>query len=304
MKPTLLILAAGIGSRYGSLKQIDGLGPHGETIIDYSVYDAIQAGFGKVVFVIRRSIEQEFKESFAGKFSDQIEIDYVLQELDNIPAGMSVPDGRQKPWGTGHAVLVSADAIQEPFAMINADDYYGREAFQGMADYLRSLSIDAMEYSIMGYKLENTLSENGAVSRGICEKDTEGYLTAITERTKIYKAEAGIGFDEDAAFQVLAADTPVSMNMMGFTPTVFPLAQRYFAQFMAERGTELKSEFYIPSILAQAITEDTAKVKVLSSDANWFGVTYKDDRPVVVSKLAQLTSEGIYPAPLWAVEKA
>lgn len=299
MKPTLLILAAGIGSRYGSLKQIDGLGPSGETIIDYSVYDAIQAGFGKVVFVIRKSIEQEFKESFSGKFSNQIEVDYVLQELDNIPEGLTYPEDRVKPWGTGHAVLVAKDAIDTPFAMINADDFYGREAFVTMADYLKTLDPSKPTFCMVGYKLENTLSENGFVSRGVCVSDKDDFLETVTERTKIGRENGKIIFKEDDKEVELAPDTVVSMNMFGFTPALFPMGETYFREFMEEKGHLPKAEFYVPLILSQMIDQNKGSVKVLTSDATWFGVTYKEDRPIVVSKLENLVSQGVYPRSLW-----
>ncbi|MDX2248295.1 MAG: sugar phosphate nucleotidyltransferase [Bacteroidia bacterium] len=299
MKPTLLILAAGIGSRYGSLKQIDGLGPHGETIIDYSVYDAIRAGFGKVVFVIRKSIEQEFKDSFSGKFSSQIEVDYVLQEIEYVPVGLSYTPERVKPWGTGQAVLVAHDAIKEPFAMINADDFYGKEAFETMANYLVSLDITQPTFCMVGYKLENTLSEHGFVSRGVCVSDENNYLLTVTERTKIGVSGDHIVYQEGETEVILPGDTIVSMNMFGFTPALFPLAEEYFTSFIRENGFNPKSEFYVPSILSRMINEGRGSVKVLSSDATWFGVTYKEDRPIVVGKIRDLVAKGDYPEKLW-----
>ncbi|MEZ4825349.1 MAG: nucleotidyltransferase [Bacteroidia bacterium] len=299
MKPTLLILAAGIGSRYGSLKQIDGLGPHGETIIDYSVYDAIRAGFGKVVFVIRKSIEQEFKDSFSGKFSSLIEVDYVLQEIEYVPSGLTYIQDRVKPWGTGHAVWVSRDAISAPFAMINADDFYGKEAFETMAGFLTRVDVSRPDFCMVGYKLENTLSENGFVSRGVCVSDPNGFLQSVTERTKIGRSGDHIVFQEGESEVVLAPDTIVSMNMFGFTPAFFPLAEAYFSDFIRENGMNPKSEFYVPSVLSRMIDENKGSVKVLSSNATWFGVTYKEDRPVVVEKIEALINRGDYPRKLW-----
>ncbi|MEM7371340.1 MAG: sugar phosphate nucleotidyltransferase [Bacteroidota bacterium] len=303
MKPTLLILAAGIGSRYGSLKQMDQLGPSGETIIDYSVYDAIHAGFGKVVFVIRQSIEAEFRSHFDKRFADQIQVDYVLQELDNVPEGIVVPEDRVKPWGTGHAVLVAADAIQEPFAMINADDFYGREAFVTMATFLSQREPTENAYCMVGYKLENTLSDFGSVSRGVCLTDADGYLESVTERTKIVRTESGIVFQDGEESISLAADTIVSMNMFGFTPTVFAYCKEYFEEFIRQRSHELKSEFYVPIVISKALDQQRITLKVLSSDANWFGVTYKEDKPVVMANLADLTEQGVYPKGLWKVEE-
>ncbi|MEZ4773949.1 MAG: sugar phosphate nucleotidyltransferase [Bacteroidia bacterium] len=300
MKPTLLILAAGIGSRYGSLKQIDGLGPSGETIIDYSVYDAIRAGFGKVVFVIRKSIEQEFKDSFSGKFSSEIEVDYVLQEIEYVPQGLSYTPERVKPWGTGQAVLVARDVIQEPFAMINADDFYGKEAFETMARFLMTLDITQPTFCMVGYKLENTLSEHGFVSRGVCVSDENDFLLTVTERTKIGVSGDKIVYQEGETEVSLPPDTIVSMNMFGFTPALFPMAESYFSAFIRENGFNPKSEFYVPSILSRMIDEKRGSVKVLSSDATWFGVTYKEDRPIVVGKIAELVEKGDYPPKLWA----
>ena len=299
MKPTLLILAAGIGSRYGSLKQIDGLGPNGETIIDYSVYDAIRAGFGKVVFVIRRNIEQEFKESFAGKFADKIEVDYVLQELDNVPEGITYSSERTRPWGTGHAVMVAEDVIDTPFAMINADDFYGQDAFKTMCDYLSGLQANDPLFCMVAYKLENTLSKNGFVSRGVCIADDESNLVSVTERTKIgWKGDKIVYQDENGEVS-LPGDTIVSMNMFGFTPIYFEHAKRYFAEFIAEKKDDLRAELYVPSVVTRMMNEDIITTRVLTSDASWFGVTYKEDRPVVVANIQRLIDQGVYPENLW-----
>ncbi|MEM7657158.1 MAG: sugar phosphate nucleotidyltransferase [Bacteroidota bacterium] len=301
MKPTLLILAAGMGSRYGSLKQVDQLGPSGETIIEYSVFDAMRAGFGKVVFVIRESIQKEFKAVFADKFAGKIEVDYVLQELDNVPEGIEVPADRVKPWGTGHAVMVAADAIQEPFAMINADDFYGKEAFEVMARYLEQVDPAKNQYSMVSYKLENTLSDHGFVSRGVCVKDGEDFLTSVTERTKIGRREDGqiVFRDEVDGEGILEADTLVSMNFWGFTPTIFGYAKEYFIEFIQQNFHQLKAEIYIPTVTSRTIEEEGATVKVLTSDAQWFGMTYKEDKAIVMGRLKELTNEGSYPSPLW-----
>lgn len=300
MKPTLLVLAAGMGSRYGGLKQVDPLGPNGETIIDYSVYDAIQAGFGKVVFVIRKEIEEAFKETFGNKFSHQIEVDYVFQELDNVPAGIQVPADRTKPWGTGHAVLVAKDAIAEPFAMINADDFYGKEAFQLMADFLSARDNEENLFCLIGYKLKNTLSDHGSVNRGECFTDAEGNLTDIQERLKIRRLEDGsVVYEADGTLHPMSEDTITSMNMMGFTPKAFAYLETFFNDFIQAHSHELKSEFYVPTMLSRAIAEKETKVRVIPTDSNWFGVTYREDRQLVVDSFAKLTEEGVYPPKLW-----
>ena len=299
MKPTLLILAAGMGSRYGGLKQLDPMGPNGETIIEYSVYDAIQAGFGRVVFVIRRDIDAAFRSALGDKFARHIEVDYVHQELDNVPAGIEVLAERSKPWGTGHAVLVAADKVKEPFLMINADDFYGREAFETAADFLKQAKVTADTWCLVGYQVQNTLSEHGTVSRGTCQVDEGGFLTHIVERTKIgWEGEKIVDFASDFKEEI-DPEAPVSMNMMGFTPTVFDACRAYFTEFMRERAHEPKSEFYIPEVMGRAILEKRATVQLLSSDAQWFGVTYKEDKPIVQANLSRLTQVGKYPSPLW-----
>ena len=300
MKPTLFVLAAGMGSRYGGLKQLDGLGPNGETIMDYSIYDAIQAGFGKVVFVIRRVFEQDFREKIVSKYIDRIPIELVFQELDSLPAGFTVPEGREKPWGTNHAVLMGKDVIHEPFAVINADDYYGRESFKVLADYLRSIEGTEGKYAMVGYRLANTLSESGTVARGVCEKDERGFLTTITERTKILREEDGvIRFIEGEEKTALAEETPVSMNMWAFTPDYFRHSEDYFITFLKDHGQELKSEFYIPLMVDILIHSGKATCRVLDTPSKWFGVTYATDRPQVVAKFAELVKKGIYPSPLF-----
>jgi len=302
MKPTLLVLAAGMGSRYGSLKQVDAFGPSGETIIDYSVYDAIRAGFGKVVFIIRKHIEKEFKEVFGERFSADIDVDFVFQELDNIPEGYKIHPERVKPWGTAHAVLMAKDAIEEPFAVINADDFYGRDAFQKLGNYLTNLnSADTKSYSMVGYKLKNTLSDFGTVNRGVCVVDDQGYLKSVTECVKIERKEDGIiRYPDDSGIACeLEDDTVVSMNMWGCVPSVFDEIATRFEQFLAQRGEEIKSEYYIPTLITELIEEDIARVKMLTTDSTWFGVTYQDDKPVVVESLKKLVDQQEYPTPLW-----
>jgi len=302
MQPTLLIMAAGMASRYGSLKQMDQFGPSGETILEYAVYDAIQAGFGKVVFVIRKSIETTFKEHFNRKFAHKIQVEYVCQELDMLPQPIPVTPERVKPWGTGQAVWVAGAKIQEPFAVINGDDYYGRQAFEVVADYLRSVDSKSNDYCLVGYKLSNTLSEHGYVSRGICEIDQKGNMVGLAERTKIGKSNSGNGIvyvEDDGREVLLTGNETVSMNLMGFTPTIFEHCRRLFTQFLQEQGQELKSEFYIPKVVNTLIQEGKAQMKVLSTSAKWFGVTYPEDKPVVIEQLAKLAREGIYPKDLW-----
>ncbi len=296
MKPTLLVLAAGMGSRYGGLKQMDGVGPNGEAILDYSVTDAIRAGFGKVVFVIRRSFADDFKKVFNKEhFKNQIEVEYVFQELDNLPEGFSVPEGREKPWGTNHAILMAKEAIHEPFAIINADDFYGADAFRVMADHLLTLENAKGQYCMVGYKLENTLSENGSVSRGVCNINNAGLLESMTERTAISRTANGIAYqDPDGSSHPLAADATVSMNLFGFTPDYFGESEKLFVSFLKEHGNEMKSEYYIPFAVNTFINNGYATMRVLKTTAQWFGVTYKEDRPSVVARLKQLHDQGIY----------
>ncbi len=301
MKPTLFVLAAGMGSRYGGLKQLDGLGPNGETIMDYSIYDAIRAGFGKVVFVIRRVFEADFREKIVSKYIDRIPVELVFQDLDNLPAGFTVPEGREKPWGTNHAVLMGKDVIHEPFAVINADDYYGRESFQVLADYLKSIEGTEGKYAMVGYRVSNTLSESGSVARGVCETNEQGFLTKVTERTKILREEDGvIRFIEEDGKTALDENTPVSMNMWAFTPDYFRYSEQCFVEFLKEHGNELKSESYIPTLVDELIHSGKATCRVLDTPSKWFGVTYATDRPQVVEKFAQLVKDGVYPSPLFA----
>ena len=296
MNPTLLVLAAGMGSRYGGLKQMDGVGPNGEIILDYSVMDAIRAGFGKVVFVIRHSFADQFKARInAEHYGNKIAVEYVYQELDKLPAGFSVPEGREKPWGTNHAILMAKDVIHEPFAIINADDFYGRDAFQVMADHLRTLEGKDGSYCMVGYRLENTLSENGTVSRGVCQTDANGLLIGMTERTAIGRTANGIEYkDTDGSMHPLPADATVSMNLFGFTPDYFAKSEALFVDFLKEHGQELKSEYYIPFAVNTFIADGRATMTVLKTTAQWFGVTYKEDRPMVVERLKKLHDQGVY----------
>jgi UTP-glucose-1-phosphate uridylyltransferase len=300
IKPTLLVLAAGMGSRYGSLKQIDKLGPSGETITDYSIYDAVRAGFGKVVFVIRKSLEADFREVFS-KFSDKIEVEYAFQELDNVPEGIQVPAERQKPWGTGHAVLVAASKIDTPFAVINADDFYGADAYKVMANHLMSQTgSDKNSYSMVGYILENTLSEHGHVSRGVCETDANNSLKSICERTQIQRSNGQIVFkDSDESWKPLTGKEYVSMNFWGFPKSIFPLLENKFKAFIEANSQNIKSEFYIPFAVDDLIHEGHANVHVLSSSAKWFGVTYKEDKPTTIQRIQELVNAGAYPSKLW-----
>lgn len=300
MKPTLFVLAAGMGSRYGGLKQLDGLGPNGETIMDYSIYDAIQAGFGKIVFVIRQSFEKEFQEIVVNKFKNLVETALVFQDISKVPDGCTYRLDREKPWGTNHAVLMGKDIIKEPFAVINADDFYGQESFSILADFLRSVEGKKNEYCMIGYRVGNTLSESGAVSRGVCVVDEKNNLQNVVERTHIEeKAGTIIYLDEKGEEYPLEQNTPVSMNMWGFTPDYFEYSETYFKEFLAENGQQLKSEFYIPLAVNNLIIEGKASCKVLDTPSKWFGVTYAEDRPQVVLKINDLIKKGIYPEKLF-----
>lgn len=292
-----------MGSRYGSLKQMDGLGPCGEAIIDYSIYDAIEAGFGKVVFVIRHSFADAFRKIYAPeRFGGRIEVSFVYQELDCLPAGYSVPEGREKPWGTNHAILVARDEIHEPFAVINSDDFYGRAGFRAIADFLRSVEGKKGQYALVGYYLKNTLSDFGTVSRGVCRTDADGFLAGVTERTAIErKADGKVYFMDNGTSREVSEDSLVSMNFWGFTPDYFAYSDEIFRTFLdsAEAKTNPKAEFFIPYVADVLIRRGDAGFKVLSCDAKWFGVTYKEDRPTVVSKIGKLIEEGVYPRSLW-----
>ena len=299
MKPTLFVLAAGMGSRYGGLKQIDGLGPSGETIMDYSVYDALRAGFGKVVFVIRKDFEEAFRKAVISKYADKVPCEVCFQSVDSVPEGCTYNPERTKPWGTNHAVLMAKGLINEPFAVINADDFYGRESFQVLADYLKSVEGTTGKYCMVGYRVANTLSENGSVSRGVCATDENGYLTDVVERTKIEKVGDKIIYTEDGVDTEISPNSPVSMNMWGFTPEYFEYVEKAFVEFLQARGQELKSEFYIPTLVNDMIRSGKATCKVLDTTSKWFGVTYAEDRPQVVMKINNLVKEGVYPEKLF-----
>lgn len=300
MKPTLLILAAGMGSRYGGLKQLDGVGPCGETIMDYSVYDAVKAGFGKIVFVIRKDFEQDFRDKVLSKYQGVVDTEVVFQSLDALPEGYTCPQGRTKPWGTNHAIMMGAGVVDTPFAVINADDYYGSHAFKVIADELMRPRSRKGDYCMVGFRVGNTVTDNGTVSRGVCTRSDEGLLTSIVERTKIsLLADGTIEYtDENGEGVKLDPSTPVSMNLWGFTPDYFEYCDREFRKFLDARGGEEKSEFYIPSCVDTLINSGEATVKVLDTDSQWIGVTYAADRPSVVEALAQLHKDGIYPTPL------
>ncbi len=297
--PTLVILAAGMASRYGSQKQTEGFGPSGETIMDYSIYDAINAGFGKVVFIIREDFSEAFKSVFEPKLKGKIETAYVYQELKKFTDNFSVPADRTKPWGTAHALLCTKGVVNEPFAVINADDYYGTAAFKQAYDFLTT-ACNEKEYCILGYELGNTLSENGTVSRGVCDLDAEGYLTSINERTKIFRiADGSIVYEEEGVQSPLQEDTRVSMNFMCFAPGFIDLCENEFNLFLAKKGQELKSEFYIPFVAGRYTELGLGKVKVIPTNAKWFGVTYKEDAPGVKASINQLIETKVYPAKLW-----
>lgn len=301
MKPTLFVLAAGMGSRYGGLKQLDPLGPNGETIMDYSIYDAIQAGFGKVVFVIRKDFEQEFREKILSKYEGHIPVEVVFQSIDSLPEGYTAPADRTKPWGTNHAVMMGSGVINEPFAVINADDFYGRDAFEVMARDLMRPRDRKGDYSMVGFRVGNTMTENGSVSRGVCSTSPDGLLTGVVERTSIaYDKDGRIVFnDENGVEQTLDPSTPVSMNLWGFTPDYFEYSDREFRKFLDKDLNTPKSEFFIPLAVDTLINTGEATVKVLDTDSRWFGVTYAADRPGVVEKFAQLHADGTYPATLF-----
>ncbi|MDD2246513.1 MAG: sugar phosphate nucleotidyltransferase [Proteiniphilum sp.] len=300
MKPTLFVLAAGMGSRYGGLKQLDGVGPSGETIMDYSIYDAVNAGFGKLVFVIRKSFEDDFRKKIVKKYEKKIPVELVFQELDNLPEGFSPHPDRVKPWGTNHAVMMGKEVIHEPFAVINADDFYGRESFQVLADYLKTLENSHDKYCMVGYRVGNTLSESGTVARGVCETDKNGNLTGVVERTQVMRIDGKVSYKNERDQWIAIDDnTPVSMNMWGFTPDYFKYSDDYFVQFLKENAENIRAEFFIPLLVNHLIVNGNITVKVLDTPSKWFGVTYADDRPEVVSKLKSLTANKAYPSPLW-----
>lgn len=297
MKPTLFVLAAGMGSRYGGLKQLDPLGPQGQTIMDYSIFDAIRAGFGKVVFVIRKDFEEDFRRSILSKYEGHIPVEVVFQSTDKLPEGYTCPEERTKPWGTNHAVMMGADVINEPFAVINADDFYGRDAFAVIAADLMRERNRKGDYSMVGFRVGNTMSENGSVSRGVCSVNADGNLTKVVERTGIaYDKDLRICFlDENNETEYLDPSTPVSMNLWGFTPDYFSYSDREFRRFLDKCLTTPKAEFYIPTAIDTLINSGEATVKVLDTTSRWFGVTYAADRQGVVDKLAALHAAGEYP---------
>ena len=309
MKPTLLVLAAGMGSRYGGLKQMDGLGPNGETIIDYSIYDAVEAGFGKVVYIVREYFKQDMIEAVNKKYGnvtcpdgEPLKFEFVTQELDKIPSQFTLNPEREKPWGTAHAVLMGEEVINEPFAVINGDDYYGKDSFKILADWLKAHEGKTGEYALVGFELDNTLSESGAVSRGIGTADETGYLTNVVEHHKIERAEDGKIYGESSVTgeKVELADKALcSMNMWGFTPDYFANSKDTFVSFLENHGNELKSEFYIPYAIDCMIKTGTAKTQLLSTTSRWFGVTFQEDRPGVVAKFQEFADQGIYPTPLY-----
>ena len=297
MQPTLVVLAAGMGSRYKGLKQVDPVGPSGETIIDYSVFDAIRAGFDKLVFIIRQDIESEFRASIGKRFENRIAVEYAFQELAKLPPGFTVPPDRTKPWGTGHALLMTAQQITTPFAAINADDFYGRHSFRMLADHLRSGTPD---YAMVGFVLRNTISEFGTVARGECKLSGD-YLAGVTELTAIERDGAAARYtDEQGQKRPLTGDEIVSMNMWGFTPAILSQLERLFVRFLKKYGNEPKREFYIPSAVNTLLVEKTARVKVLPTTDSWFGMTYREDRPRVTESVKGLVQAGVYPERLWA----
>ena len=301
MKPTLFVLAAGMGSRYGGLKQLDGLGPNGETIMDYSIFDAIRAGFGKIVFVIRKDFEQDFRDKVLSKYEGHIPTELVFQAIDNLPEGFTCPAERTKPWGTNHAVLMGKDVIKEPFAVINADDFYSRDAFAVMGKWLSELPEGSTgKYSMVGFRICNTLSENGTVARGVCAKNEANMLTDVVERTEIMRVDGVISYkDENGEWVPVGEETPVSMNFWGFTPDYFNYSEAQFVDFLKENIDKPKSEFFIPLVVDTLINNGKATCEVLDTTAKWFGVTYAADRPGTVEKIQALVDAGEYPEKLF-----
>lgn len=303
-EPILVIMAAGMGSRYGGLKQIDPIDSEGHLIIDFSIFDAVRAGFKKVVFIIKKELEEDFKEVIGDRISEFVEVDYAYQEITRLPEGFVIPEGRTKPWGTGHAVLCAADQIDAPFAVINADDYYGKDAFATIYNYLATAEDDdKYRYAMIGYVLENTVTENGSVARGICTVDSNNQLATITERTRIEKTATGAAYTEDdgATWVDLDPQTIVSMNMWGFTPSIITELNDRFANFLdnAVPANPLKSEYFLPSVVGELLSEDKATAHVLTSKDRWYGVTYKEDKETVVNAIQQLKDNGVYPNRLW-----
>jgi dTDP-glucose pyrophosphorylase len=300
MSITLVVLAAGIGSRYGGLKQIDPVGPSGEIVIDYAIHDALQAGFDKVVCVIRRDIEKDFKSCIASHFEKHIRVEYAFQDMLDLPPGFSVPSERKKPWGTAHAIRACRHVVKEPFAVINADDFYGAESFRMLGEALQHTDPDSTNFNMVGFVLRNTLTEHGSVARGICQTDAGGMLTNVVERTKIEKLGTGAFFTDDSGHVVeFSGDELVSMNMWGFTPAIFEALEHYFITFLKNRGLDSKAEYFIPTVVDAMIRNGEAQVKVLRTPAHWFGVTYPQDKPLVVKGIRSLIDQGRYPVRLW-----
>lgn len=301
MKPTLFVLAAGMGSRYGGLKQLDGLGPNGETIMDYSIFDAIRGGFGKIVFVIRKDFEEDFRKKIISKYENHIPVEVVFQSIDKLPEGFTCPAERVKPWGTNHAVLMGKEVIREPFAVINADDFYGRDSFAVIGKFLSELPEGAKNtYCMVGFRVGNTLSESGTVARGICSTDENRHLTTVVERTEIMRINGVVSYkDENGEWVGIEDNTPVSMNMWGFTPDYFNYSEEYFIDFLKENIDKPKAEYYIPLMVNKLIDDGTATVEVLDTTSHWFGVTYAADRQGVVDKLQALADSGEYPSKLF-----
>lgn len=301
MKPTLVVMAAGVGSRYGGLKQIDPVGPSGEIMLDYSVFDAIRAGFGKVVFIIRHDIEQDFKAVIGSHFANRVPVKYVTQELSDLPSGFNVPPDREKPWGTGHAVLQCQAVVQEPFAVVNADDFYGHQSYAVLAEYLRNASSASNAYAMVGFKLVNTLSAHGTVTRGICEINADRQLISVTERFKIEKTVTNSRFENEIGQWVNCQGNEIaSMNMFGFTPTIFALLKEKFSPFLKKAMSNPKAEFLLPAIVNTLIQERRVTMTVLQTPEPWFGVTYKEDKPLVSAGIQKQITAGIYPERLWS----
>jgi UTP-glucose-1-phosphate uridylyltransferase len=297
-QPALVVLAAGMGSRYGGLKQIDPVGPSGETIMDYSIYDALRAGFGKLVFIIRKDIEAPFREIVGSRFEKRIPVEYAFQELTDLPAGFTLPEGRTKPWGTTQAILAATNIVKEPFAVINADDFYGAESYRVLAEQLRAGGSD---YAMVGFILRNTLSDFGGVARGICRADESGYLQQVVEHTDIRRdGNKAVNTDASGNITLLTGDELVSMNFWGFTPAIFTQLQQRFVDFLEKNGAEMKAECYLPNAVNELVLAGKARVRVLRSRDPWFGVTFREDRPAVVDSIARLVAEGKYPSSLWA----
>ena len=299
-KPVLVVMAAGMGSRYGGLKQIDPIDKDGDIIIDFSIYDAIQAGFEKIVFIIKKENEADFRAAIGDRMSKHIQVEFVFQDLHNLPEGFTVPEGRVKPWGTGHAIMSCIDVIDGPFAVINADDFYGRDSFEVLGKELSAMTGKQNEYCMVGYRVGNTLSESGSVARGVCGTNADGFLTTVVERTAIERIDGKVQFkDENNEVVTIADNTPVSMNMWGFTPDYFKYSEDFFADFLTKNMSNLKSEYFIPLMVNELVNNGTATVKVLDTTSKWFGVTYADDRQSVVDKIQALVEAGEYPAKLF-----